>query len=98
MQSQSLVYSVRSGWRRVSSLAWNRSLFRRLTTNPLLRLGIHPPDIDHRAIWKQIAEIVKNVVGVIKTGEIPDVVYATVPAPCPIGWATRDRHSQSRTD
>ena len=44
--SQSLVYSVRSGWRRLSSLAWNRSLFRRLTTNPLLRLGIHPPDID----------------------------------------------------
>ena len=58
MQSQSLVYSVRSGCRRVSSLAWNRSLFRRLTTNPLLRLGIHPPDIDHRAIWKQIGEIV----------------------------------------
>jgi predicted deacetylase len=58
MHSQSLVYSVRSGWRRVSSLAWNRSLFRRLTTNPLLRLGIHPPDIDHRAIWKQIGEIV----------------------------------------
>ena len=44
--SQSLVYSVRSGLRRISSLAWNRSLFRRLTSNPLLRLGIHPPDID----------------------------------------------------
>jgi DNA topoisomerase-3 len=26
---------------------------------------------------------VKNVVGVIKNGEIPDVAYATVPAPCP---------------
>jgi predicted deacetylase len=58
MHSQSLVYSVRSGWRRVSSLAWNRSLFRRLTTNPLLRLGIHPPDIDHPAIWNQIGEII----------------------------------------
>ena len=56
--SQSLVYSVRSGLRRISSLAWNRSLFRRLTSNPLLRLGIHPPDIDRRAIWKQIGEIV----------------------------------------
>jgi DNA topoisomerase-3 len=32
---------------------------------------------------KQIAELVKNFVGVIKTGEIPDVAYATVPAPCP---------------
>ena len=27
--------------------------------------------------------LVKNVVAVIKNGEIPDVVYATVPAPCP---------------
>ncbi len=30
-----------------------------------------------------INALVKNVVGVIKNGEIPDVVYATVPAPCP---------------
>jgi DNA topoisomerase III len=30
-----------------------------------------------------INDLVKNVVGVIKNGEIPDVVYATVPAPCP---------------
>ena len=32
---------------------------------------------------KQISALVKNVVAIIKTGEIPDVVYATVPAPCP---------------
>ena len=32
---------------------------------------------------KEIGELVRKVVGVIKTGEIPDVVYATVPAPCP---------------
>jgi DNA topoisomerase III len=30
-----------------------------------------------------INDLVKNVVGVIKNGDIPDVVYATVPAPCP---------------
>ncbi|MEO7723929.1 MAG: polysaccharide deacetylase family protein, partial [Chthoniobacterales bacterium] len=48
--SQSLVYSVRSGWRRTMSLAWNRNLFRRLAGNPLLRLGIHPPDLEHPAI------------------------------------------------
>jgi hypothetical protein len=56
--SQSLVYSVRSAWRRALSLAWNRSLFRRLTTNPLLRLGIHPPDLAHRAVWRQIEGII----------------------------------------
>ncbi len=32
---------------------------------------------------EQIMDLVRKVVTVIKTGEIPDVVYATVPAPCP---------------
>ena len=32
---------------------------------------------------KEISELVRTVVTVIKTGEIPDVAYATVPAPCP---------------
>jgi DNA topoisomerase-3 len=32
---------------------------------------------------KEITELVRKVVGIIKTGEIPDVVYATVPTPCP---------------
>jgi DNA topoisomerase-3 len=32
---------------------------------------------------KEITELVGKVVGMIKHGEIPDVVYATVPAPCP---------------
>ena len=31
----------------------------------------------------QIRDLVKTVVNTIKHGEIPDVVYATVPAPCP---------------
>jgi len=52
--SQSLVYSVRSRWRRTVSRLWNRTLFRRLTTNPLLRLGLHPPDMDHPQVWHQI--------------------------------------------
>src|SRR3954465_7333972 len=30
-----------------------------------------------------ISELVRKVVTIIKNGEIPDVVYATVPAPCP---------------
>ena len=32
---------------------------------------------------EQIGALVKTVVNTIKHGEIPDVVYATVPAPCP---------------
>jgi len=52
--TMSMVYSVRTAWRRVASLAWNASLFRRLKSNPLLRISIHPPDLDHDAIWRQI--------------------------------------------
>jgi len=53
-QSRSLVWSVRARWRRVCSLAWNRTLFLATKSSPLLRIGIHPPDWDHRAIWSQI--------------------------------------------
>ena len=48
--SQSLVYSVRSGWRRGVSLAWNSWLASRLRGNPLMRLGLHPPDWRHAKI------------------------------------------------
>jgi predicted deacetylase len=54
--SQSMVYSVRSAWRRQVSLWWNATLYRRLAANPLLRVGIHPVDYQHPAIWKQIRE------------------------------------------
>ena len=55
--SQSLVWSTRSGWRRMMSRAWNAHLFRRLETCPLLRIGIHPPDMQHRAVWQQIKNL-----------------------------------------
>lgn len=48
--SQSLVYSVRSAWRRVVSLAWNSWLARHLRPSPLVRLGLHPPDWEHAKI------------------------------------------------
>jgi len=49
-RSQSLVYSVRAGWRRGMSLAWNESLSLALELNPLVRLGLHPPDWKFPAI------------------------------------------------
>ncbi len=57
-RSQSLVWSVRSGWRRRTSLLWNAFLFRRLTASPLLRISIHPVDLRHAKIWQQIGELV----------------------------------------
>ena len=58
--SQSLVYSVRSDWRCALSLFWNRILYSRLTGNLLLRLSLHPPDLGHPGIWRQIEALVSR--------------------------------------
>ncbi len=58
--SQSLVWSVRSFWRRGMSRVWNASLFRRLRAAPLLRIGIHPVDLEHRALWRQIETLIQR--------------------------------------
>ena len=58
--SRSLVWSVRAGWRRACSLAWNAALVPATRANPLVRVGIHPPDWDHPAIRRQILRIVRT--------------------------------------
>ncbi len=57
--SQSLVYSVRSGWRRTVSLGWNAWLASRLRGNPLARLGLHPPDWEHGKIRDQALRLAR---------------------------------------
>jgi predicted deacetylase len=57
--SRSLVWSVRAGWRRVCSLAWNRVLAGAVKGAPLCRIGIHPPDWEHRAVRGQILELTR---------------------------------------
>jgi DNA topoisomerase-3 len=47
-----------------------------------LRL-IEQGKLTREQFMKQIWQLVRNTVAVIKQGEIPDTVYATVPAPCP---------------
>ena len=59
-RARSLVYSVRSPWRRAASLAWNASLAQIQSSCPLLRLGIHPADIAHPEIWAQILRLAEN--------------------------------------
>jgi hypothetical protein len=58
--SQSLVWSVRSAWRRQMSLAWNAFLYKRLAANPLLRISIHPVDRHHAKVWQQICKLVSH--------------------------------------
>jgi predicted deacetylase len=52
--SQSLCWSVRAAWRRTVSVVWNAVLYRVLSNAPLLRISIHPVDIEHVSVWTQI--------------------------------------------
>jgi len=58
--SQSLCWSVRAAWRRVMSLAWNAALYQKLNDQPLLRISVHPVDIDHTSIWPQIRRLISD--------------------------------------
>jgi len=60
--ARTLAYSVRSGWRRVASLAWNGVLARRLESAPLARVSIHPPDLEYPEIWEQILRLTDRLV------------------------------------
>jgi hypothetical protein len=60
-RARSLVYSVRSGARRATSLAWNGLLCRLVARAPLVRVGLHPPDLGHPRVWQQILEIVDRL-------------------------------------
>jgi predicted deacetylase len=57
----SLVYSVRSDWRRSASLAWNAVLHLFVKERPLVRLSIHPPDYRYPAVWQQILTLVREM-------------------------------------
>ncbi|HXM33511.1 MAG TPA: polysaccharide deacetylase family protein [Chthoniobacterales bacterium] len=59
--ARTLVYSVRSGWRRTTSLAWNALLCRHLANSPLARVSIHPPDCHHPEIWRQVLRSIERL-------------------------------------
>lgn len=60
-RARSLVYSVRSGWRRTVSCLWNAAVFRRLTNAPLMRMSLHPPDIRCNDVWQQILQFARTI-------------------------------------
>jgi predicted deacetylase len=55
--AQSQVYSCRSAWRRVASVAWNRLLARAQSHAAHVRIELHPPDAEHalvRHCWQRL--------------------------------------------
>jgi len=59
--ARSIVYSVRNGWRRAVSLAWNAALAQIVKDAPLVRVSIHPPDFSHPTIWRQIVDLISRM-------------------------------------
>jgi predicted deacetylase len=60
--ARTLVYSVRSDWRRALSLLWNGALCRHLAGATLARISIHPPDYSHPEIWRQIGRSIDRLI------------------------------------
>ncbi len=62
LHAPSLVWSARSGWRRMLSRAWNDRQRRRHADAPLLRLGLHPVDMQHGSVvrwWLDAVEALR---------------------------------------
>jgi predicted deacetylase len=57
--SQSLCYSTRAGWRRVASGVWNKNLYGRLRETDLIRLSLHPHDLEFPLMHRQIDQILR---------------------------------------
>ena len=57
--SPSLCYSSRAGWRRVASGVWNKHLYGRLRETDLVRLSLHPRDLEFPLMRRQIDQILR---------------------------------------
>jgi predicted deacetylase len=73
--SQSLCYSTRAAWRRFASAAWNRHLFGRLRNTNLIRLSLHPRDLEFPLPRRQIGQILRAA---LKLGYQPTTYAAYV--------------------
>ena len=57
--SQSLCYSTRASWRRFASGIWNKYLYGRLRETNLIRLSLHPRDLEFPLMRRQIDQILR---------------------------------------
>ena len=63
LEAPTCCYSVRSAWRRGLSRLWNPLLAAREKRQSILRMSIHPVDLDHPAIFKQILSLTRQAAG-----------------------------------
>jgi predicted deacetylase len=60
IRSQSLCYSTRASWRRFASAIWNKKLFGKLRETNLIRLSLHPRDLEFPLLRRQIDQILRS--------------------------------------
>ncbi len=60
--SQSLCYSARASWRRFASARWNKHLFGRLRETNVIRLSLHPRDLEFPLLRRQIDQILRAAI------------------------------------
>jgi len=58
IKSRSLVWSTRAKWRVSASVYWNNVMTVAKSGAPVLRVSIHPGDIEQRRVWEQIRKII----------------------------------------
>jgi predicted deacetylase len=61
VKSRSLVWSTRAAWRVVASLGWNKAMAIAKNGAQVLRVSIHPADVQHGSVWQQIRRIIAAV-------------------------------------
>lgn len=61
LASRSMVYTVRSRWRRQMSRAWNSMLGHALNEAPLVRLSLHPTDAAHPDIVRHCQALIATL-------------------------------------
>lgn len=59
IQARSCVWSTRAAWRRSCSVLWNGILSKKLKSSDVLRVSLHPSDLEYPFIWSQIKDILR---------------------------------------
>lgn len=77
LAAPTLVYSCRSGWRRLLSCAWVRVWHQIHQRAPILRVAIHPGDFDHAAL---IASLRRQLERAVAAGRTPSTYRDLLPA------------------